>query len=107
MLNVINCRGRPRRSNVSLPTERADRPFSELKDLLTCERHAATVGAMKLGGDPRVVPLAQQPNLKLRLAEQLIPTEHLLSFCAERSSPARCFQLTGIRVSVFDWKILK
>jgi len=107
VLNVINCRSRPRRSNVSLPTERADRPFSELKDLLSCERHAATVGAMKLGSDPRVVPLAQQSDLKLRLAEQLIPTEHSLIFCANRASPARCFQLTGIRVSVFDWKILK
>ena len=107
MLNVINCRGRPRRSNVSLPAESADRPFSELKDLLTCERHATTVGAMKLGGDPRVVPFAQQSDLKLRLAEELIPTEHSLIFCAERSSPARCFQLTGIRVKVCDWKILK
>jgi hypothetical protein len=35
---------------------------------------------MKLGGDARVVPLAQQSDLQFRLSEQLIPTKHLAYF---------------------------
>ncbi len=58
-------------------TERADRSLVELKDLLTGQWHAATVGAMKLGGCARIVPLAQQPYLQLRLTQQLIPAQHL------------------------------
>jgi hypothetical protein len=60
----------------------------ELKDLLAGQRHAATVGAMKLGGSARIVPLAKQPYLQLRLAQQLIPAQHLVLFVDNQASPA-------------------
>ena len=71
--------------------ERADRSTRELKDLLAGQWHAATVGAMKLGGDARVVPLAQQSDLQFGLSEQLIPTKHLAYF--RRTQWFSCQQL--------------
>lgn len=69
MLDVTNRRDRSRLISMFAAAERADRPAFELIDLLAGQRHAATVGAMKLGCEPCGVPFAQQPDLQFRLSK--------------------------------------
>lgn len=73
---------------VMVATECADRSLIKLEDLLAGKGHTPAVGAVEVGSGARLMPLAQQPDLQLRLTEKLVPTEHSQVFGGLDASPA-------------------